>query len=412
MRIILLFFLIWSISANGQQKNVNSILLKTDQVEKLDFPTMQYNTYLLKKFKTNLKYLFKKKIDKSDEFVFLPISTHIYPSSPYHKVLPVVLRKTNGKIILAADINRNLNFDDDKNNVFVIEGTGQETLLNLPVESSVFSFIIDSTIYDLPLTNNKVLPKDTVEGFADTEQAIKIKFNNMRYGIFQDKYIIGVYDANFDGVYNESETDRYFVSRVGAGIVSYDESFPINQGFLDNIILLDSSYYKIDSIAKDGKQLTITPGTFVISDTRFVPSVLPNKLPPLKFYTTDGGTHYINDYIGNKKFLLIERWGAWCVGCIQQLPFIHEIYDKYKGDVTLISLNGGDKDKGKVKAFITKHNMLWINGYENNTIKNWLFRSMGYPCAILIDDSGKIVLKSSSFSEVLKFLKINSNNSD
>lgn len=119
-----------------------------------------------------------------------------------------------------------------------------------------------------------------------------------------------------------------------------------------------------------------------------------------------------DEYISNEslkgKYYLLDFWATWCSPCIAELPNLRKVYEKYKGknfEILSISL---DEDKEKVKTFISKNKMEWLNtimdnGWNNPIVKK--FEVFGIPSTILVDSTGKIIATNLRGESLIKTLE-------
>ncbi len=99
------------------------------------------------------------------------------------------------------------------------------------------------------------------------------------------------------------------------------------------------------------------------------------------------------------KVVLIDFWATWCPHCVEELPDVKQIYEKYHDqgfDVVGISL---DDDKKALAEFLDKKPLPWVTLFNDDPAKQgWEGAAMTKPFAIeelptmiMIDRAGKIV---------------------
>ncbi len=114
----------------------------------------------------------------------------------------------------------------------------------------------------------------------------------------------------------------------------------------------------------------------------------------------------LTDYKG--KYVLLDFWASWCVPCIQNLPDVKELYNKYQKenfDIVGVSL---DDDKNKWIEAIKKHNLPWIQASD---LKGWknavavLYDIRSIPKYILVGPDGKIIANSNDIGQIKQQLE-------
>lgn len=108
--------------------------------------------------------------------------------------------------------------------------------------------------------------------------------------------------------------------------------------------------------------------------------------------------------VSKSKITVIDFWASWCGPCRQEMPFMVELYDKYKDkglNIIGISL---DEDSDAWKAATQQLNIPWVQmsdlkGWENVIAKHFCVNSI--PHTIVVDQQGKI-LKRGLRSEKLE----------
>ena len=83
-----------------------------------------------------------------------------------------------------------------------------------------------------------------------------------------------------------------------------------------------------------------------------------NSLAEFNLKTLSGETITNKDLEG--KTTVINVWGTWCGPCIQELPYLNDLVDRYKDDKTVVFLALAKEDKSKIIKFIKKRPFNYI----------------------------------------------------
>ena len=117
------------------------------------------------------------------------------------------------------------------------------------------------------------------------------------------------------------------------------------------------------------------------------------QAPEFTFTDTNGKRLSLKSLRG--KTLLIDIWGTWCAPCIEEMPFIDKLQQRYAGrnDVHIMSV-ACDKKREKWTAFLQKHPTSWhqyLITPEGDKVLNDIYHVMGIPRFIIIGKDGRIV---------------------
>jgi thiol-disulfide isomerase/thioredoxin len=100
-----------------------------------------------------------------------------------------------------------------------------------------------------------------------------------------------------------------------------------------------------------------------------------------------------SDYIGKGKYVLVDFWASWCGPCIAETPVIAEVYKKYKGDkFNVLGVAVWDKREDTLEG-IKKHNIVWPQIIDAQTIPTNIYGIDGIPHIILFGPDGTIVAR-------------------
>lgn len=161
--------------------------------------------------------------------------------------------------------------------------------------------------------------------------------------------------------------------------------------FKNNIKYFDSLYvYAGDSLRTNPRIKRVAERHNLIKET------MPGKM--FKDFTIpkgnlDGTDAKLSDYAGKGKYVLVDFWAQWCGPCKEQIPYLNEVYEKYKGDkFDVLSVAVWDK-REETLAEIKQSNMTWSHIVDAQDIPAELYGFRGIPQIMLIAPDGKILVR-------------------
>ncbi|MBS7254704.1 TlpA family protein disulfide reductase [Flavobacterium branchiicola] len=98
----------------------------------------------------------------------------------------------------------------------------------------------------------------------------------------------------------------------------------------------------------------------------------------------------------HKNYVLIDFWASWCAPCLEELPYIKELYQKYQSQgFEVISITKDEKSDLWRKAIAKEKIEYWkhISLAENGSTMDKDYFVNGIPHKILIDKNGIIIGK-------------------
>ena len=107
----------------------------------------------------------------------------------------------------------------------------------------------------------------------------------------------------------------------------------------------------------------------------------------------DGKMHRLSDIVGEGKYVLVDVWASWCLGCRIETPNVKNAYYKYhdKGfEVVMVSIDATREpwlkamEKDGVKD-------LGYQLFDKNSIIRKIYGIGSIPCSMLINPQGKII---------------------
>ncbi|MEX2594503.1 MAG: TlpA disulfide reductase family protein [Anditalea sp.] len=122
--------------------------------------------------------------------------------------------------------------------------------------------------------------------------------------------------------------------------------------------------------------------------------------PELKLTSTEGAPAKLSDQKG--KVILLDFFEIWCGPCIQSVPKLKEIADKYsKEDFALWGIVSDEKTFKKVPEFISKKSLNYPNFYGTEESSSDYFLR-GVPQYIIVDKEGKVVFAHLGYSDKME----------
>lgn len=114
---------------------------------------------------------------------------------------------------------------------------------------------------------------------------------------------------------------------------------------------------------------------------------------PFAFSAKDLGGATVSPAKYQGRVVLLDFWATWCPPCVEEMPTVKAVYDKYHAqgfDIVGISL---DRDRAALDNFLQTQNVRWpqvLNGQNGHDIAKQ-YGVTGIPFALLIGRDGKIV---------------------
>ncbi|MDH3592903.1 MAG: TlpA family protein disulfide reductase [Planctomycetota bacterium] len=114
------------------------------------------------------------------------------------------------------------------------------------------------------------------------------------------------------------------------------------------------------------------------------------RAPAFELASLDGNTVRLADYDGQVR--LVDFWAIWCKPCIQELPMLQGLQDRYAGDgFQMIGVYHSDEQPAEVLAFLQERGIDYPQAIGDDDIADGFGGVLGLPAAFLIDREGRIV---------------------
>lgn len=110
--------------------------------------------------------------------------------------------------------------------------------------------------------------------------------------------------------------------------------------------------------------------------------------PDFNLVTLDNKKLSLKDFKG--KYIFLNFWATWCGPCIDEMPSMEKLYQKFKSKKNFIML-AVSIDKGSaevVKRFVTENKLTFTILLDKNSEVAGSYGVMGIPSTYLIDQHG------------------------
>ncbi len=132
-----------------------------------------------------------------------------------------------------------------------------------------------------------------------------------------------------------------------------------------------------------------------------------NVLPDFKMSHIGGGTISVKEEITKHKITIVDFWASWCSPCMQEVPSMVDLYNKYKNKGLGIIGISLDKDEQTWKSTVESMHMNWTHVSDLQGWNNIAAQALGVnsiPFIIIVDNKGTILIAGLRGEEVGAFV--------
>ncbi len=165
-------------------------------------------------------------------------------------------------------------------------------------------------------------------------------------------------------------------------IVSDFSRFGFNKSYLNSLKLFSKNVKKSFSYIEFSKIMNTENSTNV-----------GGNFPEIQF---ENNSKISKSNFSKYNLTLIDYWSTTCKPCIQDLPKLVEMYQKYREKgINFISVTDeNQKDRIELaKNILTKNQVTWSNYFDLRKEFPKKLNAAGYPLQILVDGNGKIIAR-------------------
>jgi cytochrome c biogenesis protein CcmG/thiol:disulfide interchange protein DsbE len=93
------------------------------------------------------------------------------------------------------------------------------------------------------------------------------------------------------------------------------------------------------------------------------------------------------------KVLLLNFWATWCQPCVQELPSLDRLAQRFKSRGLVVLGVSIDKDEAAYRQFLTRFRLAFPTARDPEQKINLDYGTVQYPETYIIDSSGKVIDK-------------------
>jgi thiol-disulfide isomerase/thioredoxin len=201
--------------------------------------------------------------------------------------------------------------------------------------------------------------------------------------------------------------DRNGDGRMDIGSGS-DEVVEVNAGkmqrrqrfFIHPTFEFGGRTWEVASVNPTGTELRLRPASSQAQRAIDVGTAVPNW----KATTLEGRRLSASSLKG--KYVLLDFWGSWCAPCVEAIPKLKAVYDRYENqNFELVGFAA--EGESSLRTAVDRYGIEWPQVVDNEVTYSSTFSVRGYPTYYLVGPSGTIVatgdrLREEGFIPVLE----------
>ena len=111
----------------------------------------------------------------------------------------------------------------------------------------------------------------------------------------------------------------------------------------------------------------------------------------LQFSDLENNIFTIQNFKG--KNLFINYWATWCNPCLAEMPYMAELYEKYKDEEDIIFLYLSREKLETIKNYIPKDESLQQLPIYKIITDDEFFATSGIPTTFIVNSDGEVIVK-------------------
>jgi thiol-disulfide isomerase/thioredoxin len=300
--------------------------------------------------------------------------------------------KTNSPLIVYQS-------DLDKKNSYRTVNLKQQIIFNMENKGAVrYEIAANNTPQNERL--GMVFPKTNFDIISSKYWLYQIPLF-IKSGKFKERsnnIMIGLIDANQNGLYNDANTDKIFIAKKSE-IVSTSESSScttIRQGLTLDI---NKQLYELIAVDKNGNAIQLKKSSKADNGSVHLLVTLPN----LTYKNLSDIENPLSSNLKKGKFLFIYFWNTNCINCPQYIEELKRIYATHFTRLNILALNWENSIE-EITNYARRNSLNWEHGLASPEVSIKLDQNV-VPYGILFNENGDVVQANMSTDDLKRFFQ-------
>ena len=169
------------------------------------------------------------------------------------------------------------------------------------------------------------------------------------------------------------------------------------------IALVSYKFYEVNNDLKKYKEYYKDLSIMYLKEVIEAPKLEPPSSQEMEVSTIDFESNMLqfsdldNNIFNIQKFkgknLFINYWATWCNPCLAEMPYMVDLYEKYKNEKDIIFLFLSREELKTIKNYIPKDENLQKLPLYKIITDDEFFATSGIPTTFIIDSGGEVLVK-------------------
>ncbi len=116
-----------------------------------------------------------------------------------------------------------------------------------------------------------------------------------------------------------------------------------------------------------------------------------DRAPDFNLTADDGSGMSLSDYRG--KYVLLNFWATWCPPCVQEMPSLSTVHDRFQRDGLVVLGVSVDEEKEAYDRFLEIRPVSFPTARDPERSVSTIYGTAKYPETYLIDPEGIVIRK-------------------